>query len=396
MTLILWILIGLTALSLLLNIIQWSQHQHTNIQLKHILSHQETKSSENTQQMLTFNNQLLGKQMEGFKILQESLHKGMHESREQIASQLKQSSQQMMQQIQQLTQTTDNRLKEISGNVEKRLSDGFEKTTETFANVIKRLALIDEAQKKITELSGNVVSLQEILSDKRSRGAFGEVQLSSLIRNVMPESNFSLQHTLSNGKRVDCFLYLPEPTGNLAIDAKFPLETYQQLTRVDLSESDKRQFEQQFRQDIKVHINAIAEKYIIPNETSDGAIMFIPAEAVFSEIHAHFPDLVGFAQKQKVWMVSPTTMMAILTTARAVIKDVDTRKHVNIIQEHLGHLAKDFGRFEKRMDALATHIAQANRDVESVHTSAKKITGRFSKIEQIELDSVVADVMIEE
>jgi len=328
-------------------------------------------------------------QLTTLKTLQDSLQNGMADVRRQVTEALTQHSESLSQRVDKLTQATDLRLKEISGQVEKRLSEGFEKTTATFTDVIKRLALIDEAQKKITELSNNVVSLQEVLSDKRSRGAFGEVQLSALIRNVMPEQSFNFQHTLSNQMRADCILLLPEPTGNVVIDSKFPLESYQQLQNIQLSENDRKNHEQQFRKDIKKHIKDIAEKYIIPGETADGAMMFIPAEAVFAEIHAHYPDLVELAQKSRVWLVSPTTMVAILTTARAVLKDAATRKQIHIIQEHLGALGKDFDRFQERMDKLAKHIKQAHEDAEDVHTSSKKITSRFNKIEKVELEKEV-------
>lgn len=285
----------------------------------------------------------------------------------------------------QIQETLRTRLNEISGQVEKRLEKGFEKTTETFTDVVKRLALIDEAQKKITELSTNVVSLQEVLSDKRSRGAFGEVQMNALIRNVMPEGSFSMQHTLSNGTRVDCLLYLPEPTGNMAVDAKFPLDSYKKMVDNEATAADRLSAEKQFKQDIKKHVKDISEKYLVPDETADGAIMFIPAEAVFAEIHAHQPDLVEFAQKSRVWMVSPTTLMAVLNTARAVLRDTATRKQIHIIQQHLGELGKDFGRFKERMKKLSTHMQQANDDVGRVNTSAQKISNRFEKIERVEL-----------
>lgn len=278
------------------------------------------------------------------------------------------------------------RLNEISGQVEKRLNKGFEKTTETFIDVVKRLAIIDEAQKKITELSSNVVSLQEVLSDKRSRGAFGEVQMAALVRNMMPENHFSLQHSLSNGTRVDCMLFLPEPTGNLAIDSKFPLDSYKRMMDNELAESDRLSAERQFRQDVKKHIKDISEKYIIAGETSDSAIMFIPAEAVFAEIHAHQSELVEESHRKRVWMVSPSTLMAVLTTVRAVLKDEATRKQVHLIQEHLVGLSKDFGRFKSRMDDLSKHIRMANDDVNKVNTSAQKISNRFEKIEKVELD----------
>jgi len=277
------------------------------------------------------------------------------------------------------------RLNDISGQVEQRLEKGFEKTTETFTDVVKRLALIDEAQKRITELSSNVVSLQEVLTDKRSRGAFGEVQMAGLIRNVMPENSYALQHTLSNGTRVDCMMFLPDPTGHIAIDSKFPLDSFQKMMDNDATEIHRIAAEKQFRLDIKKHIKDIADKYIIADETADGAIMFIPAEAVFAEIHAHQPALVEEAQRARVWMVSPTTLMAVLTTARAVLKDSATRKQIHIIQEHLINLAKDFDRFRQRMNNLSKHIEQANKDVKEVHISASKITSRFEKIEKVEL-----------
>jgi DNA recombination protein RmuC len=283
------------------------------------------------------------------------------------------------------------RFKDLSLQVEKRLSDGFEKTNETFTDIVKRLALIDDAQKKLTALSSNVVSLQEILVDKRSRGAFGEVQLKSLVANVLPQDSFALQHTLSSGVRADCMLFLPEPTGNVVIDSKFPLENFQIMTDYDTSELERKKAQQTFKQDIKKHIADISSKYIISGETAEGAVMFIPAEAVFAEIHAHFPDLVELAQRSNVWLASPTTLMAILTTARAVLKDNATKEHIHIIQEHLRYLAEDFNRFELRMDNLAKHIDQAQKDVQQVHTSAKKITSRFTQIEKGDLQLLDSD-----
>lgn len=331
-------------------------------------------------------------QLSSLKILQDTLQKGVQDTRFSVKEALTDYAIELGKRVDGLTNTTDLRLKEINQQVEKRLAEGFEKTTETFSDVIKRLALIDAAQKQISELSGNVVNLQEILNDRRSRGTFGEVQLEALIRNVIPDQHCSFQHTFSNNKRVDCLLILPEPTGNIAIDAKFPLENFRQLMDASLSESDRKPIEQQFRIDIRKHLQDISEKYIIPGETSDGAVMFIPAEAVFAEIHARYPDLVEFAHRAKVWMVSPTTMMAILTTARAVLKDAATRKQLHIIQKHLNMLASDFERFQKRMDNLAKHIAQAHTDVDEVHTSAKKITQRFGQIEKVEIENMHQDV----
>ena len=325
-------------------------------------------------------------QLKGVDQLVEHLNKATLANREELTKSLTLNSELLAKRFDGLTLSTDNRLKDISLQVEKRLSDGFEKTTKTFNDILKRLALIDDAQKKITELSSNVVSLQEVLNDKRSRGAFGEVQLNSLIRNVLPEQHFSLQHTLSNGKIADCLLMLPEPTGNVVIDSKFPLESYRKMMDTAVAESDRKMAERQFKQDIKKHINDISSKYLIEHETSDGAIMFIPAEAVFAEIHAHHADLVELANKQRVWLASPTTLMAILTTARSVIKDQATREQIHVIQKHLSELSSDFSRFRNRFDNLAKHIDQAATDVKQINTSAQKISTRFEKIEQVELD----------
>jgi len=332
-------------------------------------------------------------QREAIKVQQETLANTLNAMGQQVQESFKSSSDQLGKRVEQLTRTTDDRLKDITGQVEKRLSEGVEKTTETFSKVLEHLTRIDEAQKKITELSGNVVSLQEVLTDKRSRGAFGEVQLSGLVRNVMPEGSFEMQATLSNGKRVDCLLRLPDPTGDVAIDAKFPLESYQRMMDIDLPDGNRASAATQFRKDIRKHISDISSKYLIAGETADGAVMFLPAEAVFAEIHAHFPDLVEEAQRARVWMVSPTTLMAVLTTARAVLKDDATRKQVHVIQDHLRKLSEDFGRFRQRMDKLATHIRQAKEDVDQVNTSARKITGRFLKIDQVEIQDDEAQAL---
>jgi len=325
------------------------------------------------------------RQTESTKSLSETMQSGITNLQKQIGDYLNRYSEDLGKRMEGLTLKTDERLQQISGQVEKRLTEGFEKTTATFADILKRLALIDEAQKKITELSTNVVSLQEILADKRSRGAFGEVQLNALVANVMPAHTYKIQYTLPNNSVADCALFLPEPTGTIAIDSKFPLESYRRMTDVAVGDADRKTAERQFRLDITKHIQDISGKYIIPGVTSDGAIMFIPAEAVFAEIHAHYPDLVEKAHVARVWMVSPTTLWAILNTSRSVLRDAATREQIHIIKEHLGLLGKDFGRFQKRMDDLEKHIKMAHEDVENVNRSAKKITSRFEKIERVEL-----------
>lgn len=317
-------------------------------------------------------------------LIQESIAKNMQDIREQLQHSFKNHAQSLTSHLESLNNNVQEQLNSLTAQVHVRLTEGFEKTSATFTDVVKRLALIDEAQKKITELSSHVVNLKDILVDKKARGAFGEVQLASLIKNMMPAQNFAFQYTLKNQKRADCILFLPKPSGNIVIDSKFPLETYQRIYSEEVVVAVK-SLKIQFSQDIKKHISDISDKYILPPDTADGAIMFIPAESIFAEIHANYPELITFAQQKRVWLTSPTTLMAVLTTARAVLKDDSTKKQVHIIQKHLHGLAADFGRFEKRMDKLSRHISQARQDVEEVHTSAKKITERFYKIEAVEI-----------
>ena len=306
---------------------------------------------------------------------------------EMIQTTLRHASAQLASSVELLTKTTDSRLEQISGKVNERLEEGFKKTNETFVNVMQRLATIDEAQKKIDGLTTNVVSLQELLGDKRSRGAFGEVQLEGLVRNILPPSAYEFQFSLSNSSRADCVLKLPAPTGMVAVDSKFPMENYHRMFAQDAGESDRTQAQRQFRADVRKHVDDIASKYIISGETSDGAVMFVPAEAVFAEIHAYHSEVVDYAMQRRVWIVSPTTLMAVLNTARAVMKDVATREQIHIIKDELGKLGKDFSRFDDRMRKLADHIRQAHEDAERVRISSDKITRRFNEIERVELDA---------
>lgn len=308
--------------------------------------------------------------------------------RELLQSGLKSASEQLSNSVEGLSRTVGERLEAISGHVNQRLDEGFRKTNETFTSVMTRLATIDEAQKKIGDLTTNVVSLQELLGDKRARGAFGEVQLEALVRNALPPEAFDFQYTLPNGTRADCVLRLPEPTGMVIVDSKFPLENYHRMYAPEAGELERRAAQGAFRGDVKKHVDAIAGKYILPDVTSDGAVMFIPAEAVFAEIHAYHPEVVAYAMSRRVWIVSPTTLMAVLNTARAVLKDVETRKQIHVIKDALGKLAKDFNRFDERMQKLATHIRQAGEDVAEVQTSSRKITAHFQKIEAAQLEEL--------
>ncbi|OQW68055.1 MAG: hypothetical protein BVN34_09695 [Proteobacteria bacterium ST_bin12] len=327
----------------------------------------------------------------------ETLHKTLSEQgREQqtlINNTMLKATTTLTQSVESLGKIVDSRLEQIGGKVSERLDEGFKKTNETFISVMERLATIDEAQKKIDGLTVNMVSLQELLGDKRSRGAYGEVQLEGLVRNVLPASSFSMQHSFANGTRVDCALFLPAPTGTVAVDSKFPLENYHRMFDKSLNKLEQDAATKQFKLDLKKHVDDIANKYIIPNVTSDGAVMFIPAEAVFAEIHAYHPEIIDYAMVKRVWLVSPTTLMAVLNTARAVLKDVEMRKQVHIIQDELGKLSKDFERFDVRMKKLADNIRQAHDNAQEVHISSQKITNRFKQIERVELTNQPLDLL---
>jgi len=328
----------------------------------------------------------------------EKLHTTLAEQgkaeQELIQATMRHATLQLTASIESLSKVVDTRLEEISGKVTERLDEGFKKTNDTFNRVMERLATIDKAQEKIDGLTTNVVSLQALLGDKRSRGAFGEVQLEGLVRNVMPNGTYEMQYSLPNGTRVDCALFLPEPTGMVAVDSKFPLENYHRMYESGVTDAEKITAQRQFKADVKKHVDDIASKYIIAEVTSDGAVMFIPAEAVFAEIHANHRDIVDYAMSKNVWVVSPTTLMAVLNTARAVLKDVETRKQVHIIKEELGKLGKEFGRFDTRMKKLADHIRLAHEDAQDVQTTSQKISRRFSQIERVELAGDAASLAL--
>ena len=327
----------------------------------------------------------------------DKIHKTLSEQgkaqQETLQNSLKNTALQLIASVETLTKSVDKRLEAITGKVQERLDEGFKKTNQTFISVMERLATIDEAQKKIDGLTTNMVSLQELLGDKRSRGAFGELQLEGLIKNILPPDSYSFQYTFSKGVRADCVLFLPDPTGTVAVDSKFPMENYQKMFDVNLTDIDKAKAQKQFKLDVKKHINDIATKYIIIDETSDGAVMFLPAEAVFAEIHAYHPELIQEAMAKKVWIVSPTTLMAVLNTARAVLKDVETKKQVHIIKSELGKLGKEFNRFDTRMKKLADNIRQAHENAQDVHITSQKITQRFTQIEKVELAEDSNNVM---
>jgi DNA recombination protein RmuC len=319
--------------------------------------------------------------------LLERLHTHAQSSQTVLIQGLESASRQMNERMEQLSGVVNQRLSHLSEHVETRLHSGFEQTHETFSRVMSRLAVIDEAQKKIEGLTTNVMSLNQLLGDKRARGAFGEVQLEQLISNGLPPNAYAFQTAIPNHPhtRPDCILILPDPNGIVAIDAKFPLENYQKQYHPETTIADQVSFAKAFQSDIKRHIDTIASKYIVPPSTMDSAMMFIPAEAVFAEIHANYPDLIAYSQAKRVWLVSPTTLMAVLNTARSVIKDRETHKHIHSIQKALTALSVEFSRFDERMQRLAKHIKQVSEDVGDMHITSHKISRHFRHIEQADL-----------
>lgn len=287
-----------------------------------------------------------------------------------------------------LNEQLEKRLLAINEKVNERLDQNFDKTNKTFMNVIERLSKIDEAQKKIETLSTDIVSLQSILTDKKTRGIFGEVNLKHILTSVFGERNdqiFRLQYTLSTGVIADSVVFAPEPLGTIAIDSKFPLEHYQQMVDKKLSREERDNYEKLFKQDMKKHIDAISSKYIIPGETADQAILFLPAEAIFAEVNAYHPDIINYAYKKRVWITSPTTLISTLTVIEMIIKNIERDKYTSIIHEELNKLGLEFARYKERWDKLARSIQTVNKDVENVSITTEKITKKFETINKVEV-----------
>jgi len=284
----------------------------------------------------------------------------------------------------QLARTLEERLADLS----KRVGDSLEKSTaqahKTMSEVRERLAVIDAAQKNIAELSGQVVSLQEVLSNRQARGAFGEIQLNDLVTSILPPSAYEFQATLGGGLRVDCLLRLPNPPGSIAIDAKFPLESYRALRAAE-DDTARTIAKRAFRTAILKHINDIAGKYIIPGETAESALMFLPSEAVYAELHANFVEVVERSYKARVWIVSPTTLMATLHTVRAVLKDVRMREQAGVIQTQVLAMLKDVTRLDERVARLQRYHDHAGKVLGEIRTSTDKITRKAEKIEEIQI-----------
>lgn len=288
-----------------------------------------------------------------------------------------------------LNERMEYKLQLINNQVNERLDQNFEKTNKTFNSVLERLSKIDEAQKKIDHLSSDIVSLQSVLTDKKTRGIFGEVNLQHILSNVFGEKNdliYRIQYPLPNGTIVDCALFAPEPLGLVGIDSKFPLEHYRIMVDKNNSEEIRAQATKLFHMDMKKHIDAISDKYIIPTVTADQAILFLPAEAIFAEVNAYHSDLIEYAYKKRVWITSPTTLISTLTTIQIIIKNMERDKYAAVIHQELRLLDEEFKRYKERWDKLSRSIETVGKDVKEIHTTTEKITKRFHSINQVEMD----------
>ena len=293
-----------------------------------------------------------------------------------------------------LNEGVEKRLLLMNEKVNERLDQNFEKTNKTFMNVIERLSKIDEAQKKIETLSTDIVSLQSVLTDKKTRGIFGEVNLKHILSNVFGEGNdsiYQLQYTLSNGLIADAVLFAPEPLGTICIDSKFPLEHYQAMVDKKNNPKQREEYEKLFKADMKKHIDAIHDKYIIPGETTNQAILFLPAEAIFAEVNAYHSDIIEYSYKKKVWITSPTTLISTLTVIEMIIKNMERDKYTSIIHDELNKLGLEFARYKERWDKLAKSIQTVNKDVENVSITTDKISKKFDTINKVDMAKINYD-----
>jgi DNA recombination protein RmuC len=281
-------------------------------------------------------------------------------------------------------------LAEMQERMKESLHGSSKQTATSLTQLQERLAAIDKAQDNITKLSGDVLSLQDILSNKQTRGAFGEIQLNDIVSKALPHDSFQLQATLSNGRRADCLIHLPNPPGPIVIDSKFPLEAYEALIG-STNDAELKAAVQMFRSTVRKHINDIAEKYILDGETADGALMFLPSEAVYAELHAKFPELVQESFTKRVWIVSPTTCMATLNTMRAILKDARMREQAGAIRKELGMLHKDVERLGDRVANLDRHFRQAAKDISDIKISAEKAGRRAQRLDNFDFEELAPE-----
>lgn len=323
----------------------------------------------------------LSQRVQGLSEGQERLAGGLHHVSE--AQSLSQTA---------MIQLMENRLAEVQRFMGESLTGSSMRTARSLGDLQQRLETIDKAQANIEKLSGNVLSLQDILANKQTRGAFGEIQLHDIVAKALPPDAYTMQATLSNGKRVDCLVHLPNPPGPLAIDAKFPLEAYEALRRAE----NPRQVQDAnvaLRAAVRAHIKAISDKYVIEGETADGALMFLPSEAVYAELHANFPEIVREGFAARVWIVSPTTCMATLNTMRAILKDARLREQTGAIRKELAELYKDIERLSERVGNLDRHFGQAAKDIEEIKISSDKAGKRARRLDAFDFEELALPIV---
>ena len=281
----------------------------------------------------------------------------------------------------------EERLSKVQLQMNENLSHSSRRTAQSLGDLQQRLATIDKAQEKITKLSGDVLSLQDILSNKQTRGAFGEIQLTDIVSKALPSDGFDLQATLSNGRRADCLIKLPNPPGPIVIDSKFPLEAYEALRNAS-SEVETSAAVRLFKTSVRKHIKDISERYIIEGETADGAILFLPSEAVYAELHANYSEIVREGFSARVWIVSPTTCMATLNTMRAILKDARMREQAGAIRKELTSLYQDVDRLGVRVESLDRHFNQAAKDISDIKISADKAGRRAKRLDNFDFEEI--------
>ncbi|MGI3125690.1 DNA recombination protein RmuC [Nitratireductor sp. PBL-C9] len=294
-----------------------------------------------------------------------------------------------------LTRALSERLDGMSTRLGQSINQQTKSTHENLAKLQERLAVIDTAQNNIQSLAGQVVQLQQILSNKQTRGAFGQSRMEAIIADGLPHGAYEFQATLSNGSRPDCVVKMPNDAPSLVIDAKFPLEAWNAIRAASEGEGGspeaRKGAEAAFRRDIDVHIRAISEKYLLTGETQDTAFMFVPSESIFAEIHENFENLVQRAHRARVVIVSPSLLMLSIQVIQAVLKDARMREQAHLIQAEVVRLMQDVGRLDERVRKLQTHFMQANRDIDQILTSTEKVTKRGEKIEALELGAGEAE-----
>jgi len=312
------------------------------------------------------------------------------EGQERLAGGLHHVSEAQAKQQTSMLQLIEKRLSDVQLQMNENLQGSARRTAHSLGELQQRLTAIDKAQEKITKLSGDVLSLQDILSNKQTRGAFGEIQLNDIVSKALPSDSYTLQATLSNGRRADCLIHLPNPPGPIVIDSKFPLEPYEAL-RNATTDWELNEAARQLRTAVKKHIKDISEKYIIEGETADGALMFLPSEAVYAELHANFSELVREGFTARVWIVSPTTCMATLNTMRAILKDARMREQAGAIRRELGLLYQDVDRLGARVENLDRHFAQAAKDITEIRISADKAGKRARRLDNFDFEEIKSD-----